>query len=98
IKMMTKKFNVVLFGDVSVGKITLIRRLKTKYFEEKTKGTFGIHCFIKKIFNEKGTAKLYKRFDTADSERYDSITDQYYRDADAVIICIDLRLKKSFER
>ncbi|RWS18894.1 hypothetical protein B4U80_09748 [Leptotrombidium deliense] len=95
--MTTKKFKIVVLGDVSVGKTTLIHRYKTNYFKEKTRETLGCDCFTETEITEQGTAKLYI-WDTAGSEKYQSITDHYYRKADAAIICVDLRCEESYER
>lgn len=85
-------FKIVVLGDSSVGKTSLVHRFTTNKFDLHTSNTIGA-AFITKIFspfeNEEHKVKL-EIWDTAGQERYRSLTPMYYRNAKAALVCFDL--------
>ena len=85
-------FKIVVLGDSSVGKTSLVHRFTTNKFDLHTSNTIGA-AFITKIFspfeNEEHKVKL-EIWDTAGQERYRSLTPMYYMNAKAALVCFDL--------
>ena len=91
------KFNVVVLGEQSVGKTSIISRLKGKEFEDTTLSTAGIDYYIDDKIIE-GVKYKFKIFDTAGQERYKSIAGSTIKLADGFIIVFAIDNKKSFEQ
>ncbi|RCK56478.1 GTP-binding protein YPT52 [Candida viswanathii] len=85
-------FKIVVLGDSSVGKTSLVHRFTTNKFDLHTSNTIGA-AFITKVFspfeNQEHKVKL-EIWDTAGQERYRSLTPMYYRNAKAALVCFDL--------
>ena len=91
------KFNVIVLGEQTVGKTSIISRLKGKEFEDITLSTAGIDYYIDdKIID--GVKYKFKIFDTAGQERYKSIAGSTIKLADGFIIVFSIDNKKSFEQ
>jgi small GTP-binding protein len=92
-----KKFNIIVLGEQSVGKTSVISRLKGKKFEDTTLSTAGIDYYIdEKTFD--GIKYKFKIFDTAGQERYKSIAGSTIKLADGFIIVYAVNNPKSFEQ
>jgi len=85
----TAEYKVILVGDSSVGKTSLLRKYLHNIFSPTTDSTIGasFSCTYKE--SEGKTIKL-NIWDTAGQERFRAIIDLYYRGADAVILVCDL--------
>lgn len=85
-------YKIVLLGDSSVGKTSLVHRFTTNRFDTHTPNTIGA-AFITKEFspheNHERKVKL-EIWDTAGQERYRSLTPMYYRNARVALVCFDL--------
>lgn len=88
-------FKILVIGDVGVGKTSLIRRYTKGYFAENISSTVGVDL-DSKIVNIHGDKVKLQCWDTAGQEKYRSITQSYYRNADAVIMVFDLTNQGSF--
>lgn len=88
-------FKILAIGDVGVGKTSLIRRFTKGYFAENITSTVGVDL-DSKIVNIHGDRVKLQCWDTAGQEKYRSITQSYYRNADAVIMVFDLTNQGSF--
>ena len=88
-------FKIILIGDASCGKTSLINRYVTKCFNDKYICTIGVDFMMKSIIHQDQTIKL-QIWDTAGMEKYKQITTSYYRGAQAAIIVFDLTNKNSF--
>ena len=91
-----KKCKILLIGDSKVGKTCLISRYAIGVFNEDYISTVGFDSRQKEeiINNEKVLVKI---FDTAGQERFKSITANYLRNAEGVILVYDLTSTESFE-
>lgn len=89
------KFKILLLGDGSVGKSSIILRFINKTFEP-IQETIGVNflSFNMTISNNPITLQIW---DTAGQENYRSIGKAYYRDASCVFIVFALDSHKSFE-
>ena len=93
----THKFNVILVGDTSVGKTSILNRFIGKQFSSTYKCTVGVEFKIKSILLDPYTSSELKIWDTCGEEKFKSITRQYYKDANGVILLYDLSDKKTFD-
>ncbi|ESO97019.1 hypothetical protein LOTGIDRAFT_188052 [Lottia gigantea] len=91
---------VVLLGKSYAGKTCLVER----YIHERYTGdTVPYHNTIGAAFGAKkvtvnGKSVVLGIWDTAGSERYESMSRIYYRNAKAAVLCFDLTDKSSFDR
>lgn len=90
---------VVLLGKEYSGKTSLVERFVYNQFigENSYQNTIGAAFGAKKI-EIGGEVLVLGLWDTAGSERYESIGRIYYRKSHAAVICYDLTDSHSFER
>ena len=89
-------FKVILLGDSSVGKTSIFTRFLEGKFDENYKCTIGTEYKLHSIYPDLNTEVNLHVWDTAGSEKYKSITKQYYRDAHGIILIYDIANRKSF--
>lgn len=88
---------VVLLGDSSVGKTSLVHRFVSDAFNHRLANTIGAAFIAKDHTSHNRTARL-EIWDTAGQERYRALTTMYYRHALAALVCFDASCaEKSFE-
>ncbi|XP_023262087.1 ras and EF-hand domain-containing protein homolog [Seriola lalandi dorsalis] len=88
-------FKIVLVGNSSVGKTSLLRRFCDDCFYPGTSATVGIDYSVKTVTVDNSQVAL-QMWDTAGQERYRSITKQFFRKADGVIVMYDITAEQSF--
>ncbi|CAN2387369.1 Calcium release activated channel regulator [Pristimantis euphronides] len=88
-------FKIVMVGNSSVGKTSFLRRFCEDNFYPGTSATVGIDYSVKTVTVENCQVAL-QLWDTAGQERYRSITKQFFRKADGVIIMYDITSKETF--
>ncbi|XP_034391405.1 ras and EF-hand domain-containing protein homolog isoform X2 [Cyclopterus lumpus] len=88
-------FKIVLVGNSSVGKTSLLRRFCDGCFHPGTSATVGIDYSVKTIAVDNSQVAL-QLWDTAGQERYRSITKQFFRKADGVVVMYDITTVQSF--
>ena len=88
-------FKIVLIGDTSVGKSCILTRFADDQFSESYVTTIGVDFRFKTMIVKDKICKI-QVWDTAGQERYRSITNAYYRGADAIFIIFDVTSKESF--
>ena len=88
---------VVLLGDSSVGKSSIVSRYVNDRFFEYNESTIGAAFFTKKICKDDRNIVL-DIWDTAGQERYNSLLPMYYRHAKAVIIVYDVTSNDSLKK
>lgn len=89
-------YKILLLGDCSSGKTSLIYRLTYNNFLEYYVSTIGIDFNIKSLVVNDKKVKL-QLWDSCGQERFNALTRSYYRNTDAFIICYDISSHKSFE-
>ena len=87
---------VVMVGDASCGKSSLLNRFTDDEFREQTIATIGVDFLIRTLKVNDKTVKL-QMWDTAGQERFRTITTAYYRGADAILLVFDVTLQSSFD-
>lgn len=90
------RYNVILVGDCSVGKTSIINRFIENRFNKNLKNTINNEFRIKSIKLDSNTVVDLKIWDTCGEERFHSITKNFYHGADGIFIIFDLGNYKSF--
>ena len=90
-----EKCQIVLVGDSTVGKTSLLLKYTNGSYSEDNLATVGLDFITKdEIINEK-TIRV-KIWDTAGQERYKSLTQGFFRLANGAIIVFDVSNNDSF--
>ncbi|KAK0484011.1 ras family-domain-containing protein [Armillaria novae-zelandiae] len=90
-----KRTKIVLLGDQSVGKTSLITRFMYDTFDNTYQATIGIDFLSKTMYLEDRTVRL-QLWDTAGQERFRSLIPSYIRDSSVAIIVFDITNRSSF--
>ncbi|XP_056152186.1 ras-related protein Rab-15-like [Lampris incognitus] len=97
---MAKQYDVLLrlliLGDTGVGKTCLLRRFTEQEFHPSHISTIGVD-FKMKTLEIDGVKVRVQIWDTAGQERYHTITKQYYRRAQGIILVYDVTDQPSFQ-
>jgi len=88
-------FKIIIIGDSCVGKTSLLKRYVNNTFLESYKATIGVDFLTKNIKINKKIISL-QLWDTAGNERFHTLSNAFYRGADACIIVFDLTNINSF--
>lgn len=91
----THQFKLVLIGDTSVGKSSLLLRFADDTFSDAYLSTVGVDFRFRTVRVEKKLVKL-QIWDTAGQERFRTITSAYYRGADGIVMIYDVTNMESF--
>ena len=98
------EYKFILIGDTSVGKTCLFKKITSGIFLGKNVSTVGIdrkefsfECEFDDNGNKVSKNVIINLIDTAGQERYQSITNNYYKGSNGVILIYDITDKKSFE-
>ena len=91
-----KKCQLLIIGDSTVGKTSILNRYTNGEFNTNYLATVGLDFFKKdEIFDGK-TVRI-KIWDTAGQERYKSLTQGYFRNAEGILIVFDVSNSETFE-
>ena len=90
------KYKILILGDSKVGKSCFLTRYADKTYQEDYLSTIGMDYKIKNYELENGDIiKLYI-WDTAGQDRFRSITSNYYKGADGIILIYDITKQETF--
>ena len=88
--------SIIMIGDTSVGKSTLMKKFITGQFSDSLAPTLGVELYKKEItIDEK--QYLYRIWDTCGQERFRSLSKSYFRNSDGIMLLFDLNSPNSFE-
>ena len=89
---------IVIIGESSVGKTSIISQFVDNIFQEELISTVG-GLFNQKTMKCVDLNKIIKLeiWDTAGQERYRSVTKMFYKDADVAVLVYDITNQKSFK-
>ena len=91
-----EKCQLLIIGDSTVGKTSLLFRYTEDKFSSQHLATVGIDFFTKdEIFN--GKVVRIKVWDTAGQERYKSLTGAFFKNAQGIILVYDVNNLETFE-
>ena len=91
-----KKVQLLVIGDATVGKTSILRRFAQEKFSPQYIATLGIDFFTKDVMIDKKIIHI-KIWDTAGEERYRSLTKGFFKNGEGIIIVYDVTNKNSFE-
>jgi len=100
-KNKTKKqmidIKLILLGDISVGKSSIIGRYIDNSFSDDYQCTLQVEMKTKIIDIDLDTKVKMNIWDTVGQEKFRNLTKQYYRNCQGAIIVFDLTRKDSFD-
>ena len=88
-------FKVLLIGDSSVGKSSILLRFSDNEFTSSYISTIGVDFKVRTLDVGGKIVKL-QIWDTAGQERFRTITTTYYRGSNGIIIVYDVSNRDSF--
>uniref|UniRef100_J3SCZ9 Ras and EF-hand domain-containing protein-like n=1 Tax=Crotalus adamanteus TaxID=8729 RepID=J3SCZ9_CROAD len=88
-------FKIVLVGNSAVGKTCFLKQFCEERFSPGTAATVGVDYSMKTV-NLDGSQVVLQLWDTAGQERYRSITKQFFRKADGVVVMYDVTAQDTF--
>lgn len=91
-----KKYKIVLLGEQSVGKTSLITRFMYDTFDTNYQATVGIDFLSKSVYLSDDRTVRFQLWDTAGQERFRSLIPSYIRDSCVAIIVYDISNKNTF--
>ena len=89
-------YKILIIGDPGIGKTSLIHRYITNEFLENTKSTMALDYQTKEVNITPNDKIILKLWDTAGSEKYNSIAKNYFTNCDGIILCFDVTNIKTF--
>ncbi len=92
-----KTYKILILGNLMVGKSCIFIRYADDFFPEGYIATIGLDYRLKKIKLNNGEETNIQIWDTAGTERYKSLTKNYFRGSNGIIIVYSITDKKSFE-
>jgi small GTP-binding protein len=95
-KLIDYKFKIVICGDPSVGKTSLILRFTDNVFRRHYIPTLGVHV-SDKIFQIQDSYIQLVLWDIAGQQKFEVMRQQFYLGSDAVFLIFDLTSQNSFE-
>ena len=90
------KLKLLIIGDSSVGKTSMLLSYTDNYFPESHLATIGVEYKVKEIVTDKYNISL-QIWDTAGQERFRSITKSFFRNTNGIIFVYDVTCRKSFQ-
>lgn len=89
------QFRLILIGDSTVGKSSLLRQFKEGTYFQDVSLTVGVD-FHAKIVHLKGQPVKLQLWDTAGQDRFRAIVKAYYRNAVGGLLVFDITNRESF--
>ncbi|KAI5619445.1 ras-related protein Rab-3B-like [Silurus asotus] len=91
------QFRIIMLGDSTVGKSSMLKRYTEDRFLECINETVGVDFYVHFLEVEPGMMVKLQFWDTAGQERFRSVTRSYYRNSVGGMLVFDLGNRASFE-
>ncbi|NWZ84435.1 RB39B protein, partial [Poecile atricapillus] len=91
------QFRVIMLGDSTVGKSSLLQCYTEGVFLDTVNQTVGVDFYVQFVELEPGLQVKLQFWDTAGQERFRSVTRSYYRNSAGGMLLFDLTNRASFE-
>ena len=93
-----EKVQLLIIGDMTVGKTSILTRFTENKFSQNYLATVGLDFFTKDVdFTNPNRRVRIKIWDSAGQERFRSLTQSFFRNANGIIIVYDISNIESFE-
>ena len=93
-----EKVQLLIIGDMTVGKTSILTRFTDDKFSQNYLATVGLDFFTKDVeFPTLKQKVRIKIWDSAGQERFRSLTQSFFRNANGIIIVYDISNIESFE-
>ncbi|XP_060936418.1 ras-related protein Rab-42b [Limanda limanda] len=92
------QFRIIMLGDSTVGKSSLLKRYTENLFLESINQTVGVDFYVHFLEVEQGVRVKLQFWDTAGQERFRSVTRSYYRNSVGGLLVFDITNRASFDR
>lgn len=92
------QFKIILIGEAGTGKTSIINRFLNNTFKNSYKPSLSIDFKVKDIYINSESYATLKIWDTCGEEKYRSITKQFYRDSNGVLLIYDLSKRDSLKK
>ena len=90
------KCQLLIIGDSTVGKTSILSKYASKTFNENYLATVGLDFFTKDDTIDNKIIRI-KIWDTAGQERYKALTKCFFQKAQGVILVFDVTTRKTFD-
>ncbi|XP_076008822.1 ras-related protein Rab-42b isoform X2 [Genypterus blacodes] len=91
------QFRIIMLGDSTVGKSSLLKRYTDGQFLESINETVGVDFYVHFLEVEPGVRVKLQFWDTAGQERFRSVTRSYYRNSVGGLLVFDMTNRNSFD-
>ncbi len=91
-------FKIIIVGDISVGKTSIIKRFIENKFSDELQSTLINENLKKKIRIDSSTIVTLNIWDTIGDERFRILTRQFYQDAHGALLIFDITNKETFNK
>lgn len=95
--LQTEKQSIIIIGESSVGKTSILYKYTQGYFTGNHLATIGLEYFTKEQEID-GKKIRIKFWDTSGQEQFKSLTRNFYKDADGVLVVYDVSNRDSFKK
>ncbi|KAG0368498.1 P-loop containing nucleoside triphosphate hydrolase protein [Gamsiella multidivaricata] len=90
-------YKILVIGDLSTGKTSIIKRYVHNIFSMNYKSTIGVDFALKVIQWSPDTVIRMQLWDIAGQEKFSGLTRVYYKEAVAALVVYDVTRPKTFE-
>lgn len=90
------RVKLLIIGESCVGKSSLLTQYIDEEFSANHTTTIGVEYKQKTIKLEDNNSIRVQIWDTAGTSRYNTITPNYYRNVDGILLVFDISNRKSF--
>ena len=91
------QFRIILIGDSTVGKSSLLRQFVDGQFIQTPDPTVGVDFHVRTVELDDNVRVKLQLWDTAGQERFRAITRTYYRNCAGCLIIYDISCRETFE-
>ncbi len=92
-----EKIQLIIVGESCVGKTSILYKYTQGIFTNQHLSTIGLEFFTKDVTIDDKVIRV-KIWDTAGQEQYKSLTKNFFRNSDGVIIVYDATQKATFDQ
>ena len=90
-------YKVLILGDSSVGKTCFLLKYTDRVFNEVYMSTIGLDYRLKTLTLKNGKKVKLQIWDTAGQDRFRTITKNYYKGANGIILIYDVTSTETYE-